>query len=58
MRSNENVIKYFVPSFLQPTCVPYVLDPDVGAGSEEEPVHRDEEEADHITGQRNTDEEY
>lgn len=44
--------------FFSLTCVPDILDPDVGAGRKEEPVHRDEEEADHITGQRNTDEEY
>ena len=40
------------------TRVPDVLDPDVGARREEEPVDRDEEEADHVAGQGDADEEY
>ena len=40
------------------TRVPDVLDPDVGARREEQPVDRDEEEADHVTGQGDADEEY
>ena len=38
--------------------MPDVLDPDVGAGRKEEPVHRDEEEADHVAGQCDADEKY
>ena len=37
--------------------VPDVLHPDVGAGSEEEPVDRYEEETDHVAGQGYADEE-
>lgn len=40
------------------TRVPDVLDPDVGARREEEPVDWDEEEADHVAGQGDADEEY
>ena len=40
------------------TRVPDVLDPHVGARCEEEPVDRDEEEADHVAGQGDADEEY
>ena len=40
------------------TCVPDVLYPDVCTSGEEEPVHRDKEKADHVTGQSNTDKEY
>ena len=40
------------------TRVPDVLDPHVGARREEEPVDRDEEEADHVAGQGDADEEY
>jgi hypothetical protein len=39
------------------TCVPDVLDPDVGAGGEEEPVNRDEEKANHVGGESNADKE-
>ena len=38
--------------------MPDILDPDVGAGREEEPVNWYEEEADHVTGQGDADEEY
>ena len=38
--------------------MPDVLDPDVGARREEEPVDWDEEEADHVAGQGDADEEY
>ena len=38
--------------------MPDVLHPDVCTGREEEPVHRDEEEADHVASQGNTDEKY
>jgi len=40
------------------TCMPDVLDPDIGAGGEEEPVDRYEEEADHVAGQGDAHEEY
>ena len=39
------------------TCMPDILNPDVGAGREEEPVDRYEEEADHVAGEGNADEE-
>ena len=38
--------------------MPDVLDPHVGAGREEQPVDRYEEEADHVAGQGYTDEEH
>ena len=37
--------------------MPDILNPDVGAGREEEPVDRYEEEADHVAGEGNADEE-
>lgn len=37
--------------------VPHVLHPDVGAGDEEQPVDRYEEEAEHVGGERDADEE-
>ena len=40
------------------TCVPDILYPDIGAGSKEEPVYRDEEETDHVAGEGNTDKKY
>ncbi len=40
------------------TCVPYILNPDVGAGREEEPVYGDEQVADHVAGDGDADEEY
>jgi hypothetical protein len=44
--------------FLVCTCMPDVLDPDISAGGKEEPVHRYEEEADHVACQRYAHEEY
>ena len=41
-----------------PTCMPDVLDPHVGASREEQPVYWDEEEANHVAGQSDTDEKY
>lgn len=38
--------------------VPDVLDPDVGAGSKEEPMDRDEEEAQHVRRECDAHEEY
>ncbi len=35
------------------TCMPDVLDPDIGAGGEDEPVDRYEEKPDHVAGQGN-----
>ena len=45
-------------TFCYSTCVPDVLDPDVGACRKEQPVHRDEQEADHVAGQCDADEKY
>ena len=38
--------------------MPDVLDPDIGAGRKEQPMHRYEEEADHVAGQSYAHEEY
>lgn len=38
--------------------VPDVLHPDVGAGREKQPVHRYEEETEHVAGQRHAHEEH
>ena len=38
--------------------MPDVLNPDIGAGSKEEPVNWYEEKADHVAGEGNTDEEH
>lgn len=43
---------------LRPTCVPDVLDPYVGAGSEKQPLDRDEEKADDVWRKRHTYEEH
>ena len=40
------------------TCVPDVLDPDVGARGKEKPMNRDEEKANHVGGESDADEEY
>lgn len=37
--------------------VPHVLHPHIRAGGEEQPMHRDEKEAEHVAGQRHADEE-
>ena len=40
------------------TCVPNILDPDVGAGCEEQPMNRDEQKANHVGRDGNANEEY
>ena len=40
------------------TCVPYILDPDVCAGSKEQPMDRDEQKANHVGRDGNTNEKY
>lgn len=39
-------------------CVPNILDPDVGAGGEEQPMNRDEQKANHVGRDGNANEEY
>ena len=40
------------------TCVPNILDPDVGAGCKEQPMNRDEQKANHVGRDGNANEEY
>lgn len=40
------------------TCVPYVLYPDVSAGSEKQPLHRDEQQAYDVWRERDANEEH
>ena len=40
------------------TCVPNILDPDVGAGSKEQPMNRDEQKANHVGRDGNANEKY
>lgn len=40
------------------TCVPHILHPHVGTGSEEQPLHWDEEEANDVRGKRHTHKEH
>lgn len=40
------------------TCVPNILHPHIGTGSEEQPLHWDEEEANDVRGKRHTNKEY
>ena len=40
------------------TCVPNILDPDIGTGSKEQPMYWYEQKANHVAGQSNANEEY
>ena len=40
------------------TCVPNILDPDVGTGSKEQPMNRDEQKANHVGRDGNANEKY
>lgn len=40
------------------TCVPHILDPNVGAGGKEQPMDRDKQKANHVGRDGNANEEY
>jgi hypothetical protein len=47
-----------VTVWVKVTCVPDVLDPNIGACCKEEPMNGDEEKANHVGCESDTDEEY
>ena len=59
-RNKKSSMFLWVASFwaVPRTCVPDVLNPHIGAGSEEQPVDWNEQETDHVAGESNADEKY
>ena len=54
MKKYDDVTTYGLPL----TCVPNILDPDVGTGSKEQPMNRDEQKANHVGRDGNANEKY
>lgn len=52
LQIDEQYPEYYRGGTYAPVRMPHVLHPHVRAGSEEQPVHRYEEEAQHVRGQR------